>query len=663
MEILSSRNSLVRSSVASIFRSTCLDSYNKWAALFWEASGVNPNLRQEFHSKIAKQYDFILPDEANAGSKLLFAIQTFFAEFVKRFVRERLNGLSLSDPFFSWSDVIISNDLLSRFSEQTADDLDFFAKGYQQLYPVMARKALGEFYTPDWLAKYLIRQIDDSNGSILDPACGSGIFLSAAIERLQSQNIDSDEILNRIRGFDLNPLAVLMARANIALKLGLRQEKVIPVFLKDSILDNPNKDEYQAFNIVGNPPWLNWDRLSKQYRDKTKPLWEYYGLFNLSGNEARYGGSKKELAQLMIYRIADQYLKQKGKLSVVLPLSVFQTRKSGEGFRRFLLPNGTPLNVLAVDDFSEIKPPIFTGVGTKPATLFLEKGYSTEFPVPIKRWKTRTQSESFRGEPTNTNLPGSPWKIGKKSLQSNSKIESRGPSDYQAYLGANTGGANGVYWLEIIGPSNESDRLIKVHNLPKSGKLELPQVEAEIEKDLIFPLLRWSDVDRFQAKKPSRFILLSQEPKMRTGISLNVMQKKYPAALDYLKRFKTELRNRAAFRKYQSESPFYSMYNIGQQTLAPFKVVWRRMDRMLRAAVLEPMEHPLLGTKPIIPQETCVLIPCQTKEEAEYLVDLLNGNEVAEVVESLGVVGSKGFGSPGILNDLGIRRFTKATDL
>lgn len=659
MKRLSPRNAQVRSSVSAIYRTICPDAYEKWAASFWESSGIDPSRREKFHDRVAGLYDIVLPDDANAGSKLLFAIQTFFAEVVRRFVQERSNGILLDAPFFPWNDHAISNDLFFQFFEHKRDELDFFAETYQQLYPAAARKALGEFYTPDWLARYLIRQIDASDETILDPACGSGVFLLAAVERLQSQNMGSEEILKRIRGFDLNPLAVLMARANIALKLDLngKNEQEIPVFLKDSILDNPGQDEFQAFHVVGNPPWLNWDRLPKRYRDKTKPLWEHYGLFNLSGSEARYGGAKKELAQLMICRVADQYLKQKGKLAVVLPFSVFQNQKSAGGFRRFQLPDGTPLNVLGVDDFSETKPPLFSGVGTKPATLLLKKGNCTKFPVSVRRWKTAKRFEIHQAEPTNADIPGSPWQIAKKDLKINAKIESRSSSDYRAYLGANTGGANGVYWLEIIGPSSQSDHLIRVRNLPKNGKLELPQIEAEVEKELVFPLLRWRDVARFQAKTPDRFILLPQDPSTRTGIPIETMQKKYPAALHYLQRFETELRSRAAFRKYQIESPFYSMYNVGWQTMTPIKAVWRRMDKMIRAAVLEPIKHPLIGTKTIVPQETCVLIPCESRDEANYLVELLNGNEIAEIVKSLGSSGSKGFGSPGILDFLGIRRF------
>ena len=59
--------------------------------------------------------------------------------------------------------------------------------------------------------------------------------------------------------------------------------------------------------MVGNPPWIAWDNLSDEDRQATKPLWERYGLFSLSGSEARHGGGKKDLSMLMLYAAADRY--------------------------------------------------------------------------------------------------------------------------------------------------------------------------------------------------------------------------------------------------------------------------------------------------------------------------------------------------------------------
>lgn len=676
----------LRRAVERIYRAICPDAFERWSTLLWESAGIDPEQRQPFHERIARLYGIELPDDRLSGSKLLFAIQTFFAGVVKQIVRQELDGLELSDRFFNWTERENTGKHYFCDIKYSNERLDFFATAYQCLYPASARKALGEFYTPGLLAKFLVQKLGRFGEPLLDPACGSGVFLLAAADEMLRAGFDSETITQRLRGFDLNPLAVLMGRANLALMLGIKDESRLPIFLRDSIRGQPLPGECQAFNLIGNPPWLNWDRLPRDYRDKTLSLWHEYGLFNLAGNDARHGGAKKELAQLFILRVADQYLKRQGRSLFVLPMSVFQTRKAGEGFRRFRLPDGTPLGVLAVDDFSVARPNPFSTIGTKAASMLFEKGSETKFPVPCFRRTTQERFDFLEGVPIDPSKPGSAWMFRKisqgtdendlktddptpqtegycsKTLTSRLPIDQgptdRGPSDYRAFLGANTGGANGVFWLEILGASERSERLVRVRNLAECGKLTLPKIEAEIEKELVFPLLCWKDIDRFRTKTSNRFILLPQDEIKRTGIDPGTMHEKYPNTLAYLKRFKQQLLARAAFRAYQFNAPFYSMYNIGRQTFAPIKVVWRRMDKILRAAVVETLEHPLLGSKPIIPQETCVLIPCDTRSEADYLVEQLNSEEIGLLVESFGTAGSKGFGSPGLLEHLGIRRFS-----
>ena len=184
----------------------------------------------------------------------------------------------------------------------------------------------------------------------------------------------------------------------------------------------------------------------------------------------------------------------------------------------------------------------------------------------------------------------------------------------------------------------------------------MPAVRQTIEPDLVFPLLRWGDVGRWSAR-PSAHILLAQDVDTRTGIVEDLMRREYPRTYRYLEQFEPLLRSRAAYRRYQGRKPFYSMYNVGPYTVAPIKVVWRRMERMIRAAVVEPLDDPLLGRRPLLPQETCVLVACTSADEAHYLCAVLNSQRAGTLIAAHSVVGGKGFGTPGMLAYLGLRRF------
>jgi hypothetical protein len=128
--------------------------------------------------------------------------------------------------------------------------VDYLKNFYQEVFPKQLRHDLGEFYTPDWLAKYVVNLAGfngDVNKRVLDPACGSGTFLIAIINKIfekyrkeqQKERLIGD-ISKNIVGFDINPIAVLTARTNYLIALSrfnLEKTRVtIPVYLTDSIV-------------------------------------------------------------------------------------------------------------------------------------------------------------------------------------------------------------------------------------------------------------------------------------------------------------------------------------------------------------------------------------------------------------------------------------------
>src|SRR5208282_1929142 len=106
-----------------------------------------------------------------------------------------------------------------------------------------------------------------------------------------------------------------------------------------------------------------------------------------------------------------------------------------------------------------------------------------------------------------------------------------GRAEYTAHLGANSGGANAVYWLELQGRGADG---VRVRNLMGKAKRSVETIEACIEPDRLYPLVRWIDVDRWSAR-PSAHLLLAQDPNTRTGIDLERFRRDYPRSLDYLR--------------------------------------------------------------------------------------------------------------------------------
>ena len=120
---------------------------------------------------------------------------------------------------------------------------DLFKGLYQSFVPRALRHALGEFYTPDWLAAHVINEAGwQRNDSLTDPTCGTGTFLLEGLRRRlihAAPSATAEELLAGLQGMDLNPLAVLAARASLVVFLSQRLKPGrglrLPIYLADAI--------------------------------------------------------------------------------------------------------------------------------------------------------------------------------------------------------------------------------------------------------------------------------------------------------------------------------------------------------------------------------------------------------------------------------------------
>jgi hypothetical protein len=256
---------------------------------------------------------------------------------------------------------------------------------------------------------------------------------------------------------------------------------------------------------------------------------------------------------------------------------------------------------------------------------------------------------NFAAEPVDPNDSTSPWLTAHPhALKAVRKV--LGQSDYKAREGVNTGGANGVYWVEII--DRRPDGLVLVRNLTQGAKVQVPEVVEAVESDLLYPLLRGRDVQRWKAE-PSAWIIVphTEETRMRP-IPLSLMQECYPRTYGYLLRFKETLDRRRGFtgweRQFQREA-FYAIQRIGPYTFAPWKVVWREQARTMTASVVSPKDG-----KPVMPDHKLMLVDCTSEDEACFVCACLNSSVGQMVAVSYAVEIQM---TPHILEHIRIPRF------
>lgn len=410
--------------------------------------------------------------------------------------------------------------------------------------------------------------------------------------------------------------------------------------------------EYFDF-VVGNPPHVNWEALTPDWRKAAEDEYKDYGLFTLKGLKSRHGGGKKDIAALFTYAVTDHFLKNGGVLALVVHVSLFKTSGAGEGYRRFQLGRKEPFRIEAVHDFKSFQPfqthPSIK-IKTRTATFRATKGKPTTYPIPYTVWRKlspgcipgslswteaapRLESSELIATPLRgTSKDGilSPWLTVRKGDLSKCRRLVASSSFIPHYVGregANSAGLNGAYFLDVL--ERFPDGTVLVRNMHDEGKIKCPKVQMAIEGDLLYPLLRGYCVARWTAT-PSGHILMLQDPASQRGYPEAWLQETYPLTWKYIKKFDTLLRARKAFRKFfdPEKDPFYSMYSVTTDTLAPVKVAWMDISSTVKAVVLA---GPARNEMPI-PEHTVMFLTTTSVDEAHYVAAVLNSDPVNSVV-------------------------------
>ena len=183
-----------------------------------------------------------------------------------------LHGVVESD-FFAWPIEVGATPLIRTIARRVArfdwssPPSDIAATLYQTVIPASERRQLGEYYTPRWLAKAIVKEIvtDPLNQRVLDPSCGSGTFIAECVEHFlkaaKQQKVPDTKIFemlrNAVTGIDVHPVATHLARAawviaaRPAIARSVSTAVTVPIYLGDSLqLRYQSRDMFAAQNVT-----------------------------------------------------------------------------------------------------------------------------------------------------------------------------------------------------------------------------------------------------------------------------------------------------------------------------------------------------------------------------------------------------------------------------
>ncbi|QTA87134.1 HsdM family class I SAM-dependent methyltransferase [Desulfonema magnum] len=191
---------------------------------------------------------------------------------------------------------------MNKIDFHAAKDRQVFGQVYESiLKELQSAGSSGEFYTPRAITEFLTEMVNPRLGEkVLDPACGTGGFLTAAIEHIRKSGVDNlkqrQKLQNSVHGMELKPLPHMLAVTNLI----LHDIEVPDIVYEDALLWNQSLTHKQRVDaILANPPF------GGNVDDETA------STFPLSFRT-------KESADLFLVMMVN-YLKQGGRAAIVLP--------------------------------------------------------------------------------------------------------------------------------------------------------------------------------------------------------------------------------------------------------------------------------------------------------------------------------------------------------
>ncbi len=245
------------------------------------------------------------------------------------------------DPLFSLSekeDLSIFNDLISKISNYLfkleINPEYIFDYLIQTIISPLIRHKSGEYYTPQFLVKQMIRDAYSFGESILDPCCGSGNFLMEAVKHILSQNKPMERkitAINNIYGYDINPISIYVSKINLFYLLREKFTDInLNLYVFDFLFQKENNLNKKFDLIIGNPPWYTYrDIETAEYQNKVKALSERLELKPLPKNLLNL-----EISTLFFAKANKTFMKERAKIFFVMTKGVI-TGSHASRFRNF----------------------------------------------------------------------------------------------------------------------------------------------------------------------------------------------------------------------------------------------------------------------------------------------------------------------------------------
>lgn len=407
--------------------------------------------------------------------------------------------------------------------------------------------------------------------------------------------------------------------------------------------------------VVGNPPWVRWSKLPELYRNRVTPTCRRYDIFS---HTPFYGGNELDISGLITYTASDKWLRRGGQLIFLLTQTHFQSASS-EGFRRFCIDGQNYLSPIEVDDLKALKP--FPDAANKTVIFVAKKEQNKPiFPIDYIVWdsiqgKSRAIPEhSTKQDVLNRTIRifneanpvqggSSPWAIlPPGEFDTCRKLVGR--CTWTEGRKGITCDLNGIYFVRVVNISHDGS-LVQIETRPEAGRTNIgPKRRFWVEPTLLYPVIKGASDLKTCCFAPKHELYAIVPNKGITSAWLsqakNEVEENNHRLLDYFRAFEQQLRNRSTYRTRMPSAPYYAIYNVGEYTFAPWKVVWPEQpgNNGLPVAVVNTRTLQGVEEKAVIPDHKIYFAEFDEPIKAFYLCGLLSCSHVQKFITSFNIM-------------------------
>lgn len=424
----------------------------------------------------------------------------------------------------------------------------------------------GDFQTPLPLAREvcaLIKRRGLAPAVILEPTCGKGFFLQAALETFPG---------TQAVGLDINDSYIAEAR-RVAPSATLITADFFSTKWDELFRKHP-----EPLLLIGNPPWVTNAELGTL---QSSNLPQKSNFKRLKGLDAITGKSNFDISEWMLIHHLESLNGKRSTVAVLCKTTVARKVLAYSWKHRIKIAKAEMYEIDAFKHFG----------AAVDACLFicdLREGEHAQECTVYKSIDGQEQKPTFGYR------------------------EGRLTADVSAHDQlSHLKGESSYRWRSGI-----KHDCSKVMEFTKEGALYRNGlgVIVELEDTYLYPMLKSSELANGPTSAPKRWMLVTQR---YVGQDTREIKDNAPLTWSYLESHAGLLSNRGS--SIYKDRAAYSVFGVGEYTFTPWRVAISGFYKKLAFTALGSHEG-----KPIVLDDTSYFISCQSHQEAGFIASLLN---------------------------------------